>query len=278
MQKATIALIALFLAVILSGCATGNHSAQKSGELLITEALRTVQAMLTMTATAQASAMPAGTTTAATTATPAPLSPPPPDPIQAKPPAVPTTVVPVTYSKCDMASFVADVTIPDGTEMDGGEEFTKTWELRNAGTCAWDSSYLLVFYSGTIMDGPTTQQLTTGTVAPGETLDISVDLVAPGTTGTYFGYWVLRNASGTNFGIGSAGDPFYVKIVISTAATSTPTEASTATPEYTATATPTAEATRTNTPLPTSTPVPAETPIPTETPVPTEIPTEAPAR
>lgn len=271
MQKARFALIILFLSAILSGCSTGNPSAQKSGELLITESLQTVQAMLTMSTAALASAMPTGTATAAATATPALPSTTPPFAAQMKPTAVSTTVVPVTYSACDMASFVADVTIADGTEMNGGEEFTKTWELRNAGTCAWDSSYLLVFYSGTIMEGPTTQQLTTGTVTPGETLDISVDLVAPSTTGTYFGYWVLRNASGANFGIGRAGEPFYVKIVVGTAATSTPTETPTATAKDTATTTPTAEATLANTPLPTS------TPIPTETAVPTETPTETPA-
>lgn len=277
MQKLSIARFVLFFAAILSGCSTANASPQKSGELLITTSLQTVQAMLTMTATALASPTPAITATASPAATAAPTPTTSPGADQARPPAAAATAAPVTHSTCDLASFVADVTIPDGTEMDGGEAFTKTWELRNAGACTWNSSYLLVFYSGTIMDGPSTQQLTTGTVAPGETLDISVNLVAPGSTGTYFGYWILRNASGVNFGIGSAGDPFYVKIVVATAATATPTETPTATAENTATATPTTGATLTNTLAPTSTPVPTETPAPTETPVPTEAPTQTPA-
>ena len=34
----------------------------------------------------------------------------------------------------DLAEFVADVTVPDGTDFTPGETFVKTWQLRNAGT------------------------------------------------------------------------------------------------------------------------------------------------
>ncbi len=46
----------------------------------------------------------------------------------------PATVPP---SSCDKAQFVSDVTIPDGTVMSPGQKFTKTWSLKNVGTCAW---------------------------------------------------------------------------------------------------------------------------------------------
>ena len=42
-----------------------------------------------------------------------------------------------------------------------------------------------------------------GSVAPGQTVDVSVTLTAPATDSAYTGYWKLQNACGVNFGIGS---------------------------------------------------------------------------
>jgi len=121
----------------------------------------------------------------------------------------PTNTVPASTATqgCDKADFVADVTIPDGTQFNPGESFTKTWRLRNAGSCSWTTSYAVVFESGERMDGPTTQALTDN-VNPGGTVDISVDLKAPTSDGTYTGYWQLRNGSGVLFA------KFYVTIKV----------------------------------------------------------------
>jgi hypothetical protein len=95
------------------------------------------------------------------------------------------------------------------------ENFTKTWRLKNNGSCTWTSSYALIFDSGDSMSGPASKQLTSGTVGPGETMDVSVNLIAPGSPGTYKGYWKLRNGSGVNFGIGTGGtNPFWVEIEV----------------------------------------------------------------
>src|SRR5512135_3467629 len=51
-------------------------------------------------------------------------------------------------STCDRAQFIADVTVPDGTRFSPGAAFTKTWRLKNVGTCTWSTSYTLVFSSG----------------------------------------------------------------------------------------------------------------------------------
>jgi hypothetical protein len=51
-------------------------------------------------------------------------------------------------SVCNNLVYVADATIPDGTVFDGGEDFTKTWRVQNAGTCKWDEGYKLVYLSG----------------------------------------------------------------------------------------------------------------------------------
>lgn len=106
--------------------------------------------------------------------------------------ATATRQVPPTAA-CDLAQFVRDVTVPDGTTFLPGATFTKTWRLKNAGTCTW-SGYSLVFDSGELMGG--TSPTPIGTVSPGQEVDISVNLTAPTANGSYRGYWRVRNASG----------------------------------------------------------------------------------
>jgi hypothetical protein len=122
----------------------------------------------------------------------------------------PSSVPASPTSNCDAAEFITDVTIPEGEVMTTGEAFTKTWRIKNIGTCSWTSSYAIVFSSGDSMSGPATQALT-GNVDTGQTVDISVNLTAPGTAGDYTGYWKLRNASGVLFA------QFYVHIEVQNA-------------------------------------------------------------
>ena len=115
-------------------------------------------------------------------------------------------------SYCDAAAFVADVTVPDGSVFAANATFTKTWRLKNVGTCTWNTSYSLVFVQGSQMGGPASVAFTQS-VAPGQTVDLSVNLTAPASNGQYQGYWALKNASGTVFGIGVyANQPFWVLI------------------------------------------------------------------
>ena len=54
-------------------------------------------------------------------------------------------------------------------------------------------------------------------VAPGQTVDLSVDMTSPGSAGHYLSYWKLRNASGAIFGIGSnAYKSFWAEINVTT--------------------------------------------------------------
>jgi len=103
------------------------------------------------------------------------------------------------------------VTIPDGKIIPPGESFTKTWRIRNIGTCAWTTGYSLIFENGAQMGGITPQPLV-GNVAPGETVDISVNLVAPATNGNYTGHWRMRNAKNDSFA------KLYVQIEVTNAA------------------------------------------------------------
>ena len=70
----------------------------------------------------------------------------------------------------------------------------------------------LYFESGDALGGPASLDLTTEEVKPGESIDVSVDLVAPFETGTYQGNWKLRNVKGTGFGVGDSSKAFWVKI------------------------------------------------------------------
>ncbi|MCJ7583876.1 MAG: NBR1-Ig-like domain-containing protein, partial [Anaerolineales bacterium] len=118
-------------------------------------------------------------------------------------------------TRCDWAQFVADITVPDGTNFAPGAAFTKTWRLKNIGTCTWTTSYALVFVSGSQMGAPSVVNLPTS-VAPGGTVDVSANMTAPAVNGHYRGYWQLRNASGVLFGIGtSANSSFWVDINVS---------------------------------------------------------------
>ena len=113
----------------------------------------------------------------------------------------------------DEAAFFADLTVPDDTLVDPGTALMKTWRVRNTGTCTWSEGYLLVFAKGDLMNGALSSPIPV--TAPGEIVDISVDLVAPSRGGQQTGYWQFQNSAGTRFGVGSGGhDYIWVQIQV----------------------------------------------------------------
>jgi hypothetical protein len=76
------------------------------------------------------------------------------------------------------ASRMVDETIPDGKQYDPGDSFTKTWTLRNNGSCEWNTDYRFVFEEGDRMGGDTSQYLEEK-IEPGEEITFSLDLTAP---------------------------------------------------------------------------------------------------
>ncbi len=145
---------------------------------------------------------------------PSTVTPPPPTPITPTlHPPTPTLTPTATPPPCSRAEFVADITIPDGSDIQAFDTFTKTWRLRNTGTCPWTSDYRVVFDHGDQMLAPDSGPLSGGSVPPGGTVDVSVLMEAPGTPGTYKGYWRLRDAGGVLFGVGPSGNvPVWVEI------------------------------------------------------------------
>ncbi len=113
-------------------------------------------------------------------------------PTLSSPTKAPLPTLTPTEDTCNKADFIADVTVPDGTAFSPGDTFTKTWRVKNIGTCTWTSDYDLVFVSGNQMGGASPRSML-GSVAPGDIVDISVNLTAPATSGTYTGRWQIRN-------------------------------------------------------------------------------------
>lgn len=108
------------------------------------------------------------------------------------------------YPPCNRAVFIKDVTVPDGSRVAPGENFTKTWQVLNAGTCTWTTDYEMVFAQGENFGATSPQKLTTP-VPPGATVNLSLDMVAPGTPGIHYSHWKLSNGSGEVFGVGRWG-------------------------------------------------------------------------
>ncbi len=99
----------------------------------------------------------------------------------------------------DRYDYVADVTIPDGSLVQAGSEFTKIWRLRNTGTTTWKKNFRIAFVSGTQMGGPLSTMIHKN-VDPGDTAEISLKLRAPAAPGNYHGNWGMRNHLGASIG------------------------------------------------------------------------------
>lgn len=180
--------IALITAILACNLPSQQGISAATTALAQTAAALTVQAALTQAAKPS-------------TATFTPI----PSPLPTIPPTLPPP--PTSTQACDKAQFISE-NYPDNTVVAPGASFTKTWTFKNIGTCSWTPAYAVVFSSGDSMSGPATQALA-GNVNPGQTVDISVALTAPSTTGTYKGVWKLRNASGVVF-----VDQFWVQIKV----------------------------------------------------------------
>lgn len=201
--------LAFVLLVALAACnlpgSGGGTSTPPPPDAAFTQMAQTVAAELTRVA-ALASPTPEIPPTPTSTNTPMPTSTVP----------LPPTNTPIPCLAVGFSNATIDVTIPDNTLMAPSQAFTKTWRLTNAGTCAWNSSYQLVFDHGDAMGVTATyaQPLTTGTVSPGQTVDVSVNLTAPAVTGTYTGYWRFRDPNGVYFGLAPNNSPWVVKIKV----------------------------------------------------------------
>jgi hypothetical protein len=231
-MKNTVKLIILIILAALGSLALSACGASKPEptptlgvEAIQTSAISTFAAGLTQTAIALPTNTPTFTPTSTSTSS---------TPLATGSGAVPTV-------SCYGLILVNDVTIPDNTPMVPGQTFTKTWLVKNTGTCTWDTGFKFVFNGGDSMGGATL--VLDKPVSSGAELELSIAMTAPNKTGPARGHWRMSTASGTFF-----GEDVFVAIILGNA-TSTVTSTVTATATATA-GTATATATPTETPTP----------------------------
>jgi hypothetical protein len=108
-----------------------------------------------------------------------------------------------TASGCNDAAFTGE-NLPDKSEVTAGEEFTKSWELLNTGTCTWEIGYTFTFLAAESTAGidgyDVVIRADDETTDPGHSQSFVVKIDAPENPGEYFGYWKLKDKDGKFFG------------------------------------------------------------------------------
>ena len=192
--------LVIFLFIILLTSACGEQASAETSTLTIT-------ATMVVTATETETETPSATETPS---------------VQASATFTPVTPFPTNSSDCtNSASFVTDVTIPDNSNVVANTTFTKTWRVKNTGTCIWNPDYVLTPYSDEQMGAPASVPL--AVTFPNQTLDVSVDLIAPSAVGIHRGNFVIKNPAGLIMSIDKDSRLWVIINVSSAAATETPT-------------------------------------------------------
>jgi hypothetical protein len=216
-MKLKLSMIATLVAILIAGCGSANPP---TGEptpdvaAIRTSAANTVVSQFTLTAAAftptpqavptQTSAttgatagVTAGATTGATNTA-----------ATGQPQAQVTNAQGTSFALCDNLEYVADVTVPDGTTMSPGQDFLKTWRVKNAGSCSWGDGYELVYADYQDEMNGQAQPLTQ-VVQPGQEIEISVQFTAPDAIGEYLSAWQMSNPAGVTF-----PEAVFVKIIV----------------------------------------------------------------
>jgi len=95
--------------------------------------------------------------------------------------------------KCYQMEFLGDVNYPPDSIVKPGATFTKQWKVKNTGTCEWKIDFDIVWVGGDKIGG---NGDITYVIKPGDTVILSVPITAPMKTGTYTGYWEVKNLEG----------------------------------------------------------------------------------
>ncbi|MCK6540245.1 MAG: hypothetical protein L6Q26_09320 [Anaerolineales bacterium] len=196
----------LLCGLLLSACGGSAAPTEPTVDVAAvrTSAASTVEARFTLTAAAFTPTPPPPTETE-TAATEEP---------EATPTATSPVIAVVTNAEgtqvelCDSLIYVADVTVPDGTIMSPGQDFVKTWRVRNTGACPWGAGYVLAYAGYSVpMSGQFIAM--TEVVQPGQEVDVSVQFTAPSQAGEYLSAWTMRNPQGVTF-----PQVVFVKIIV----------------------------------------------------------------
>lgn len=120
---------------------------------------------------------------------------------------IPPPVTAVPPACINGMAFVADLNYDDRNMtnpplLQPGQPFTKSWRVRNSGTCNWDPSFFLRFVRGNVPAAQMNGQPVPvpAVIVPGATVDLSVNLIAPANPGIYQGFWQMSAPNGAFFG------------------------------------------------------------------------------
>jgi hypothetical protein len=194
----------IFIAMLVAACGPSTPSGESTPDVAAvrTSAASTVVSQFTLTAAAFTPTASLPTETSApqltTTATVAPL-------------AQVTTGAGTTVALCDSLSIdptTVDVNIPDGTTMTPGQDFIKTWRVKNNGSCPWGAGYKLA-YAGYADQMSGQFQPLEEVVPPGQEVELSVQFQAPDEAGEYVSAWQMSNPAGVTF-----PEIIFVKILV----------------------------------------------------------------
>ncbi|KAG8893539.1 hypothetical protein FRC01_013531, partial [Tulasnella sp. 417] len=99
------------------------------------------------------------------------------------------------------ATFIADITIPDGHILPPGAFFVKTWKMINDGEVPWPAGTRLAFTGGERFGTNSAEHLLiAGLTPPGEMTELRVEFRAPEEAGRYISNWRLQDEEGRLFG------------------------------------------------------------------------------
>jgi hypothetical protein len=200
-------LLLLFTIALITACSPSNApSAGPTPDVAVvrTSAASTVVSQFTLTA----AAFTPTTTSSLPTETPIPQVT---GTVTVQPVAQVTNDQGTTVALCDSLSVdlaTVDVNIPDGTSMSPGQDFVKTWKVKNSGSCTWDANYKLV-YAGYADKMSGQWQPLTQVVQPGQEVELSVQFKAPDQIGEYLSAWQMSNPRGITFPAA-----IYVEIIV----------------------------------------------------------------
>jgi hypothetical protein len=110
--------------------------------------------------------------------------------------AVPPTVPPSPVPCRNVATFVNE-TIPDGTQFQPGQQFNKSWTVRNDGNCPWNNAYQLIWTGGERMTS--VSAIAVPDTAPGGNATLTIAMAAPTQPGSHVGQWQFRDPRGAAF-------------------------------------------------------------------------------
>lgn len=206
-MKLKLTLVVMLVVLLVTACGTANTPSDEPTPdvaAIRTSAAGTVVAQFTLTAAAftptlaQPTDTPAPETETTGTATATATG----------PFAQVTDASGTVVALCDSLDFVADVNVPDDTNMAPGQDFLKTWRVKNTGSCPWGAGYELV-YAGYASEMSGQAQPLTQVVQPGQEVEVSVQFTAPDEIGEYLSAWQMANPRGVTF-----PEAIYVRIIV----------------------------------------------------------------